>query len=126
MIARRAEKALPGTAGPTVAQLLAEELVTEMVRQQFDLIGLLELEREVFESVGEIAEDLGAGSQTIPAAALAATLIDQAFRKVEAEWREQRRLCSTDECVFCAMELAANQRKRNRNRSGSGENGGLS
>jgi hypothetical protein len=124
VIARRAEKALPGTVGPTVAQLLAEELVTEMVRRQIDVIGLLELERDVIDSVGHIADQMGAGDQTIPAAALAATLIDQAFRKVEAEWRAQRRLCDTDECVCCAMELAANQRKRQR--GGSSGNGGLS
>jgi hypothetical protein len=125
VIARRAEKALPGTVGPTVAQLLAEELITEMVRRQFDVIGLLELEREVFESVGGIASDLGASDQAIPAAALAATLVDQAFRKVEAEWRSQRRLCSTDECVCCAMELAASERKRGRS-GGAGGGGGVS
>lgn len=123
-MSRRADKALPGTVGPTVAQLLAEELITEMVRRQFDVIGLLELERDVIESVGGIAQNMGAGDQSIPTAALAATLIDQAFRKVEAEWREQRRLCGTDECVCCAMELAANERKRHR--GGSGQNGGMS
>ncbi|MBZ0235353.1 MAG: hypothetical protein K8M05_23700 [Deltaproteobacteria bacterium] len=122
MRAVRADQALPGTVGPTVAQLLAEELVTEMVRRQIDVIGLLELEREVFESVGGIADDLGASPQTIPAAALAATLIDQAFKKVEAEWRQQRNLCSTDECVCCAMELASRERRRNR-RGGAGEGG---
>jgi len=120
--AARADQALPGTVGPTVAQLLAEELVTEMVRRQVDILGLLELEREVFESVGGIADDLGASPQTIPAAALAATLIDQAFRKVEAEWRQQRKVCTTDECVCCAMELAAYQRRRNR--GGGGDDGG--
>lgn len=124
MIARRADKALPGTVGPTVAQLLAEELITEMVRRQIDVIGLLELERDVFESVGGIADEMGASAQSIPAAALAATLIDQAFRKVEAEWRQQRGLCSTEECVCCAMELAANERKRKR--GGGGGDGGMS
>lgn len=123
MIARRAEKALPGVVGPTIAQLLAEELVTEMVRRHVDVIGLLELEREVFESVGAIADDLGASEHTVPAAALAATLVDQAFRKVEAEWREQRGMCATDECVCCAMEEAANARRRRR---GGGESGGVS
>jgi hypothetical protein len=120
VIARRAEKAQPETAGPTVAQLLAEELITEMVRREIDVVGLLELERDVIESVSAIAEDLGGGSQCIPAAALAATLIDQAFRRVEAEWRQQRSLCATEECVCCAMELAAQQRKRRR----SGDEGG--
>ena len=124
MIARRADQALPGTVAPTVAQLLAEELVTEMVRRQIDVVGLLELEREVIEAVSGIAEEMGAGASTIPAAALAATLIDQAFRKVETEWRMERNLCATDECVCCAMELSA-ARKRNR-RGGSGENGAVS
>lgn len=122
MIARRADKDVPGTVGATVAQLLAEELITEMVRRQFDVIGMLELERDVFESVGGIADDLGAADQTIPAAALAATLIDHAFRKVEAEWRSQRKLCTTDECVCCAMEVAASERKRKR----GGDDGGVS
>jgi hypothetical protein len=120
VIARRAEKALPGAVGPTIAQLLAEELVTEMVRRHVDVIGLLELEREVFESVGAIAGDLGASEHTVPAATLAATLVEQAFRKVEAEWREQRSVCATDECVCCAMEEAANARRRRR----SGNDGG--
>lgn len=123
MIARRAEKALPGTAGPTVAQLLAEELVTEMVRQHIDVIGLIELERDVIDAVGGIADGMGAGAESIPAAALAASLIDQAFRKVEAEWRRERAVCATDECVCCAMEAAA---ARKRSRGGSGQNGDLS
>jgi hypothetical protein len=125
VIARRADKALPGAVGPSMGQLLAEELVTEMVRRYVDVIGLLELEREVYESVGAIADDMGASEHTIPAAALAATLVDQAFRKVEAEWREQRNLCSTEECVCCAMEAAANARRRPR-RGGNGDAGGMS
>jgi hypothetical protein len=111
VIARKADLASPGPVSPTVAQLLAEELVTEMVRKQIDVVGLLELERDVIEAVSAIGEEVGAAKATIPAAALAAHLVDQAFRKVEAEWRMQRSLCDSDECVCCAMEAAAGKRQ---------------
>jgi hypothetical protein len=109
---------VPGRAGrpprgddPTIAQLLAEELVTEMVRRQIDVVGLLELETDVIEAVRGIAGDLGSPG-AVPAEALAATLIDQAFRVVEGEWRDQRRVCGTDECPCCAMEEADARRKQ--------------
>ncbi len=112
MIARKADLAPPGPVAPTVAQLLAEELVTEMVRKQIDVVGLLELERDVIEAVSAIGEEVGADKATVPAAALAAHLVDRAFRKVEAEWRMQRSLCDSDECVCCAMEAAAAGKRR--------------
>ena len=95
MIARRVDKVLPGTAGPSVAQLLAEELLTEMMRKYIDVIGLLELERDVYESVGGIADHMGAGEQTVPAAALAATLIDRKSTRLNSSHIQKSRMPSS-------------------------------
>lgn len=120
MSARRSGERLVAPAEPTIAQRLAEELVTDLVRRHVDVIGLIELEREVGGAVGGIAHELGAGRDTVPAAALAAHLLDLAWTKVEAEWREQRRLADSDECLCCAAEAAELRR------SGRAGEGGLS
>ncbi len=120
MIARRIDLPPPRPPEPTIAQRLAEELVTDLVRRSVDVISLLELERDVAEAVSGIAEEMGAvagAAGVVPAAALAAVLIDQAFRKVEAEWRLQRTLCEGDECIACAAEV---MRQPRRARDGGG------
>jgi hypothetical protein len=100
-----------GTVEAPLAQRLAEELVVDLVRQNVDVIGLLELERDVIAALGGTALDRQ-GHPT-PMAMLASVLVDQAFRRVEVEWRESRVLAAGSECVCCVMEQqAAQQRKK--------------
>lgn len=117
--------ALAPSAGPNLAQLLAEELIADLVRRHIDVVGLLELEREVLESVSGIADGLGATPGAVPAPALAAALVDQAVHAVLGDWQAQRQTVASDDCVCCAMEAVELQRRaRARDRASGGERGG--
>jgi hypothetical protein len=97
---------------PSLAQRFAEELVVDLVRRKIDVIGLLELEREVLEALGGTAPEAGDASHVTPLSVLATALIDQAFRRVEAEWREGRRLAENGDCVCCVMERQDVRRRK--------------
>jgi len=96
---------------PSLAQRFAEELVVDLVRRKIDVLGLLELEREVHQALGGPTPDAVDGAVT-PISALAAALIDQAFRRIEGEWRESRTLAEDGDCVCCVLERQAALRKR--------------
>ena len=97
---------------PSLAQRFAEELVVDMVRKHVDVVSLLELEREVLEALGGSAPLPGDLGPIDPLTALAATLIDHAFQRVEHEWRESRTLAQGGECVCCAVEQQQARRKK--------------
>lgn len=104
------------TAEPGLAQRLAEELVVDMVRRHIDVVGLLELELDVIESLG--GEPVDAKGHPTPLAMLAAVLIDQAFQRIEAEWRDSRTAATAEGCVCCAMEQTARRNQAGRKARG--------
>lgn len=111
MIARVAPATNP-LVEPSLAQRFAEELVVDLVRRKIDVLGLLELEREVLEALGGTAPAPGVDTHVTPMSVLAAALMDEAFRRVEAEWREGRTLAENGDCVCCIIEAQDAQRRR--------------
>ncbi len=72
------------------------DLVYERVRQYVDLISVVELEREIADSVERaLASD---DSEGIEADALSRELLDDAWRRLEAEWNVLRNA----ECALCS------------------------
>lgn len=75
------------------------DLVYERVRARVDLLSLVELERDLAESV-ERALGQGDGTATAREATRASGgLLDEAWRRLEQEWRELRDM----ECPLCAL-----------------------
>ena len=79
---------------------LLEELVYERVRLHVDLLDLIDFERDLCESIARAfpAGDREPGQDE----AVAHTLIDRAFRRVEQEWRRER-AASSLLCPLCEL-----------------------
>lgn len=87
---------------PRFAQLLLEELIYERVRTQIDLLELTWFEAELDASIGRVLGKLDDPDAPAPPA-LAQHLVNDAWTRVEAEWREQRRR-PREECPLCEAE----------------------
>jgi hypothetical protein len=102
---------------PTLAQRLAEELVVDMVRRNIDIVGLLQLELDMIASLGgKPTDDRG---HVTPQAVIASVLVEQAFERIEQEWREGRVAAAEEDCVCCAIERQAAERRSPRKGGGS-------
>lgn len=101
---------LDGIVEPSLAQRFAEELVVDMVRRCIDVVGLLELERNLIEALG--AKPLDGTGHPTQLAMLAGALLDQAFHRIEQEWQDGRVVAAREDCVCCALERQAADRRR--------------
>jgi hypothetical protein len=99
----RAAPDLAGVVESPLAQRLAEQLVLDLVRQAIDVVSLIEIEKEVHRGLGGL--DPAPGERATPTAisSLAAALMDEAFHRIEQEWRAERRLAADDPCVICGL-----------------------
>ena len=75
-----------------------QDLVYRRVRGRVDLLGLVELEQDLAESVENALGPDGIATAT-EAAQASRGLLDQAWRRLEKEWRELRDM----ECPLCAL-----------------------
>ena len=73
------------------------ELVYERVRCHVDLLSLVDFERELEDSIDRARE--AGGAATPDADRVSRGLLDDAWRRLEAEWREVR----DAECPLCAV-----------------------
>lgn len=72
-----------------------QDLIYERVRDHVDLVSLAELERDLADS---IEQALGSGGgATSDARGLGKALLDEAWRRVERDWREMREA----DCALC-------------------------
>jgi hypothetical protein len=101
---------LEGVVEPSLAQRFAEELVVDMVRHCIDVVGLLEVERSMIDALG--GKPLDSTGHPTQIAMLAGALLDQAFQRVEDEWRDGRVVAAREDCVCCAVERQAADRRR--------------
>jgi hypothetical protein len=76
-----------------------QDLVYERVRSRVDLLSLVELERDLADSVEGALEQAQKLASASEAARASRGLIDQAWRRLEQEWRELR----DSECPLCAL-----------------------
>ncbi len=81
---------------------IIEELIYERVRTQIDLLQLGWFEADLDASIGRVLGKLDDPGAPSPGA-LAELLIDEAWTRVEAEWRQQRRR-PQGECPLCEAE----------------------
>lgn len=79
---------------------LLEELVYERVRLHVDFLDLIDFERDLCESITRALPRGGVDSGQDEA--VAHTLIDRAFRRVEQEWRRERAALSLL-CPLCEL-----------------------
>jgi hypothetical protein len=75
---------------PATARGVLAELVYLQVRHSIDLARIAMLELDLVDSIGKTYQELGEASPEAPLPVLAGALVEEAWRRVEAEWREGR------------------------------------
>lgn len=80
------------------AQVL-EELIYERVRLHVDLLSLIDFERELGESIGRAVRELG--SVEPDPELLTRRFVDAAWRRIEAEWEQERQRDEDGTCPLC-------------------------
>jgi hypothetical protein len=83
-------------------QQVLEELIYERVRLHVDLMSLIDFERELEESIGRALRELR--SDESDAESLTRRFVEAAWRRVEAEWEEERKR-EEDACPLCTPAL---------------------
>jgi hypothetical protein len=73
-----------------------QDLVYERIRDHIDLVSLVDLERELAEIIERARRK--DGEAAADAAAVSRRLFDEAWQRLEAEWRHVR----DSECPLCA------------------------
>lgn len=76
-----------------------QDLVYQRVLARVDLLSLVELERDLTESVERALGEGDGAAIAMEAARASGGLLDQAWRRLEQEWRELRNA----ECPLCAL-----------------------
>ena len=79
-------------------QRLLEELVYEQVKQHIDFLDLIDFERSLCESIACALDAYG--SDPGQEEAVAHTLIDRAFQRLQQEWQRER-AASSLLCPLC-------------------------
>ncbi|HUS64748.1 MAG TPA: hypothetical protein VMZ28_09415 [Kofleriaceae bacterium] len=76
---------------------LLEELIYERVRVHVDLLELIDFQRELEDSIARAMRSCGMDGRHDPE--LSKRYLDLAWRRIEAEWREER--SRDEECPLC-------------------------
>lgn len=76
---------------------LLEELIYERVRLHVDLLELIDFQRELEDSIARAMRSCGGNGQHDPE--LGKRYLDLAWKRIEAEWREER--SRDQECPLC-------------------------
>lgn len=83
---------------PALAQCLLEELIYQHVCTQVDLFKLGCFEDELDETIRHVLDGLAISGTDPPSGVLAATLIDRAWSRLEADWKTNR---GATDCPCC-------------------------
>lgn len=103
---------LDGIVESPLAQRLAEQLVLDLVRQAIDVVALIEIEQEIHRGLGGVEPAPGEKARPTALSSLAAALMDEAFHRVEQEWRAERALAADDPCVICGLIERRSRRRQ--------------